>query len=224
MYLRPTAEIAPDALLPGDPGRALTLAQELLDRPRMSNHHRGLWGYTGTTSGGVRLTIQATGIGGPSAAIVLADLARHGVRRAIRLGTCTALAGGPALGSLLTVPCAVAIEGSSRSLGASGTVAPDRELDRRMLNAAAGAVSPTVVASVDVLHPASRLEPRDWRSDGVRALEMGTATLFALGATIDVAVASGLVVGRSDRDDELDDESLERASVELGALAARALG
>ena len=57
----------------------------------MSNHARGLWGYTGRTPAGVRLTIQATGMGGPSAALVLADLAELGVRRAIRVGTCVAL-------------------------------------------------------------------------------------------------------------------------------------
>ena len=44
--LRPTAPIAPDAILVGDPGRALLLAQELLEQPKMSNHARGLWGYT----------------------------------------------------------------------------------------------------------------------------------------------------------------------------------
>ena len=45
--LRPTAPIAADAILVGDPGRALLLAQELLEEPKMSNHARGLWGYTG---------------------------------------------------------------------------------------------------------------------------------------------------------------------------------
>ena len=38
----------------------------------MFNHHRGLWGYTGPArADGEPLTIQATGMGGPSAAIVL---------------------------------------------------------------------------------------------------------------------------------------------------------
>ena len=46
--LRPTAPIAADAILVGDPGRALLLAQELLEEPKMSNHARGLWGYSGT--------------------------------------------------------------------------------------------------------------------------------------------------------------------------------
>ena len=45
--LRPTAPIAAEAILVGDPGRALMLAQELLEEPKMSNHARGLWGYYG---------------------------------------------------------------------------------------------------------------------------------------------------------------------------------
>ena len=79
-HLRPTAPIAADAVLVGDPGRALLLAQELLEEPKMSNHARGLWGYSGQTPAGDALTIQATGIGGPSAALVLGDLAELGVR------------------------------------------------------------------------------------------------------------------------------------------------
>ena len=53
--LRPTAPIAADAILVGDPGRALMLAQELLQQPKMSNHARGLWGYTGVTANGDEL-------------------------------------------------------------------------------------------------------------------------------------------------------------------------
>ncbi|MGH2961258.1 MAG: purine-nucleoside phosphorylase, partial [Solirubrobacterales bacterium] len=78
LYLKPTAPIAPSALLPSDPGTALALAQDLLDEPRMSNHSHGLWGYHGETESGAELTIQSTGIGGPSAAIVLSELTELG--------------------------------------------------------------------------------------------------------------------------------------------------
>ena len=92
IHLRPTAPLAERVLLPGDPGRALTLAQTLLEKPLMFNHHRGLWGYTGPArADGEPLTIQATGMGGPSAAIVLTELISLGARRLIRVGTCGAL-------------------------------------------------------------------------------------------------------------------------------------
>src|SRR5215468_2990665 len=95
--LRPTAPFATDAVLVGDPGRALLLAQELLEQPKMSNHARGLWGYSGRTPAGHELSVQSTGMGGPSAALVLADLAELGLKRAIRVGTATAV--GPELGA-----------------------------------------------------------------------------------------------------------------------------
>ena len=67
LHLRPTAELAERVLLPGDPGRALALAQTLICEPRMFNHNRGLWGYTGPAQlDGEPLTIQATGMGGPA--------------------------------------------------------------------------------------------------------------------------------------------------------------
>ncbi len=113
-------------LLPGDPGRALALAQSLLREPRMFNHHRGLWGYTGTAPDGEPLTIQSTGMGGPSAAIVLTELIALGARRAIRVGTCGALAAGLALGELVIAREAICADGTSRALGAGERVAPTR--------------------------------------------------------------------------------------------------
>ncbi|MEA2289754.1 MAG: uridine phosphorylase, partial [Solirubrobacteraceae bacterium] len=88
IHLRPTAALADRALLTGDPGRALALAQALFDEtPKMFNHNRGLWGYTGTAIDGGPLTVQSTGMGGPSAAIVLEELCDLGLRRAVRVGT-----------------------------------------------------------------------------------------------------------------------------------------
>src|SRR5206468_11672663 len=44
VHLQPASELAERVLLPGDPKRALAVAQLLLDRPAMFNHSRGLWG------------------------------------------------------------------------------------------------------------------------------------------------------------------------------------
>jgi uridine phosphorylase len=54
------------------------------------------------THAGDDLTIQSTGMGGPSATVVLHDLAELGVRRAVRIGTCTSL-GELELGQLVRV-------------------------------------------------------------------------------------------------------------------------
>jgi purine-nucleoside phosphorylase len=60
IHLRPAAELAERVLLPGDPQRALTMAQALLESPRMFNARRGLWGETTTAGCGVIRAARAT--------------------------------------------------------------------------------------------------------------------------------------------------------------------
>lgn len=218
--LRPTAPIAPDLLLPGDPGRALALAQALLTDPRMANHHRGLWGYSGRTGAGRELTIQATGIGGPSAAAVLTQLAELGARRAIRLGTASSL-GANVPGELLAVSAALAEEGSSRALGDAPAL-PDPALHGGLVGAARGELVEAAVVSVDPFPEQANGRASEWRAAGVAASEASTATLFALGRRLGVALAAGLVVARGDGR-ELDDAAIERGSLRLGRFACAAL-
>jgi uridine phosphorylase len=216
IHLHPTAPIAPDALLPGDPGRALTLAQDLLDSPRMSNHNRGLWGYTGTTPSGRSLTIQSTGIGGPSAAIVLHELAELGVRRAIRVGTCGAAAEEPALASLLIATEAVAGDGASRALGAPEIVPASRALSEA-LAASAPAARPVRVATGDLYYggPAP--------PDGAVAVEMEAAALFALGASLGIEVGCILAVAAGPGGEpRISDEVLREVELAMGRAAAAA--
>ena len=74
----------------------------------MFNHNRGLWGYTGTAADGEPMTIQSTGMGGPSAAIVLEELCDLGLETAIRVGTCGALDADLRLGDLVIADAALA--------------------------------------------------------------------------------------------------------------------
>src|ERR1700742_3486054 len=117
VILKPHEPVAERVLLPGDPGRALRLATQLIDGPRMLNHHRGLWGYSGPAADGGPLTIKSTGLGGPSAAAVVADLLALGARRLVRVGTAAALGATP-LGALVVAESALAEDGASRALGA----------------------------------------------------------------------------------------------------------
>jgi purine-nucleoside phosphorylase len=57
-HLKPSTDYAEDALLPGDPGRALALAQQLLTEPRMSNHARGLWDIRDRLRRGIRSSMR----------------------------------------------------------------------------------------------------------------------------------------------------------------------
>src|SRR3954465_14657108 len=129
IHLRPHGDIAERVLLPGDPGRALRLAQQLITGvPKMLNHHRGLWGYGGIAADGHPLTVQATGMGGPSAAIVAEELIMLGARRLLRVGTCGALSADLELGQLPSADAVPPGDGASRALGATGPLTPDPEL------------------------------------------------------------------------------------------------
>jgi uridine phosphorylase len=230
IVLRPTAAVAEDALLPGDPGRAMALAQGLLAEPRMSNHAHGLWGYSGHTAAGRPLTIQATGIGAPSAAVVLRDLAELGVRRAIGIGTCVGLAAGLALGETLVCERALAADGTSRALGTGGGAVADAGLARALRAASGPRPRVATVASADVLYAAGDGVPaalrREWLDAGAVAAEMQAAALFALGARLGVAVACLLVVTDLDAEhrDRIGEAELESAALDAATIAARALG
>ncbi len=225
IHLRPTAELAERVLLPGDPGRALALAQLLLEGPLMFNHHRGLWGYTGRAADGEPLTIQSTGIGGPSAAIVLEELVALGALRAIRVGTCGALDGGLALGELLVAREALAADGASRMLGAGERIAADAVLTAALEGASARAGD--TIVSTDLFYEPDRARERDWRAAGAVAVEMEAATLFAVGARLRVPVACVLAVSdviHADRGrSRIDDDSLLAAAEAMGRIAVAAL-
>jgi purine-nucleoside phosphorylase len=237
IHLRPTAPLAERVLLPGDPGRALILAQSLLVEPRMFNHHRGLWGYTGAAADGAPLTIQATGMGGPSAAIVLAELIELGAGRAIRVGTCGAIERSLTLGDLVVAREAVCGDGTSRALGAGGRVMADGPLTQRLIGAEPAA-TPGAVVSVDLFYDSGRPSGADsgrpsgadsGRPSGADALavEMEAAALFALGAARGVPVACILTVtdvfDAAGARTRIDDHRLLDASERMGAAAAAAL-
>jgi uridine phosphorylase len=209
--LRPTTEIHPDAILVGDPGRSLALAQVLLEQPKMSNHARGLWGYSGRTPEGQELSLQAPGMGGPSAALVLADLAELGVRRAVRVGTCAALAPGLRPGDLVWV--GEARPWSVDGRGAGSPVFPDESLAARLRSELGDEATAGAIASLDVLHPS----PGHALPDG-EAADMQTAALFAAGADLGIALAAVLIVTDAENAESLDDEAL----AERAATAARA--
>jgi uridine phosphorylase len=219
-YLRPTAPIAPDVLLPADPGLAMAVAQRVLTKPAMANHHHGLWGYSGRTGADRELTIQSTGVGAPSAAAVLGELASHGVRRAVRLGRCAALPGGPAPGSVLVIVGAVGADGVSAALGADRST-PDRALTAALEEAVGAA--PAVVASADL--PASAQSPAriaEWRRDGAVAADLETAGLLAFAGRLGTSAAAAVLVCESENG-RLDEAEAEASLIELGAGLTRAL-
>jgi uridine phosphorylase len=210
-------------LLPSDPHRALSVAQHLLEAPRMFNHHLGLWGYTGTAADGEPLTIQSTGMGGPSAALVVEELIALGARRLVRTGTCGALAAGIELGAVLAVEAVLPADGTSAALGANGWLASDLVLLERLV--AAGA-RPSTVASSDLFYDRRAGEAAAWARGGAVAVEMEAAAIFQLAARR--GVRAGAVLGvtevpAGDRTRRAGPEEVERIGLRLGEAGYSAL-
>jgi len=190
----------------------------LTDQPRMLNHNRGLWGYTGTAADGELLTIQATGMGGPSAAIVTEELIRLGARRLVRVGTCGALTPALRLGDLVLAETAIPHDGASRALGASGPLAADATLLAALRAAAPDAHSGPVLSS-DLFY-----DPDPTHPPGAVAIEMEAATIFALAARHGLAAACVCVVSDIvDTRERIGDEALLAAEEEMGRVALAAL-
>ncbi|MBV9006203.1 MAG: hypothetical protein JO181_16195 [Solirubrobacterales bacterium] len=227
IHLRPNAPLAPRVLLPGDPGRAMLLAQDLLDEPKMFNHHRGLWGYTGRAGDDELLTIQSTGMGGPSTAIVVAELADLGAKRLVRVGTCGALRPSLRLGDLLVAREAISSDGTSRALGAADRIAPSPGLLEALLAATQGApgAHAGAVASTDLFYDAPPDQEKRWIAAGALAVEMEAATLFAVAVKRGLEAAALLIVSDLLHPSRarIAEDLLHEAEHRLGQTALRAL-
>jgi DeoD family purine-nucleoside phosphorylase len=223
-HLNPAAELAERVLLPGDPHRALAMAQVLLDAPRMFNTRRGLWGYSGRAGDGAPLTIQSTGMGGPSAAIVVEELIRLGARTLVRTGTCGALVDDLGLGDLIAASEVIAADGASRALGARPRLAADPGLTAAL--AAAGADRTATIVTSDLFYDPDTGRPDAWRAEGAVAIEMeaagvlATASLHGVRAACLLMVTDLLAGGGRER---MEHEAIERRSARLGEVALAAL-
>ena len=189
----------------------------------MFNHHRGLWGYSGRARDGELLTIQSTGMGGPSAAIVVEELIALGARLLVRIGTCGALVDDIELGTLLPVEASLAADGTSRALGADGRVRADSDV----LDALAGGTgtSPVTAVSTDLFYDAREGLPESWVEAGASVVEMEAAAVMQT-ATRHGARA-GCVVAVSDRVSgervRASFEEVEEMGVALGEAAWRGM-
>ena len=158
------------------------------------------------------MTIQSTGMGGPSAAIVVEELIDLGARMLIRTGTCGALDAGLELGDLITVAAALAEDGASRALGAAERATPDPELTGA-LERAGGGEAVTVRVHRPLLRPAAGTVEA-WRQAGAAAVEMEAAALLTAAARRGARAACVLLVSDvldGDGRRRLSDDELEAA-------------
>ncbi|QLG27010.1 nucleoside phosphorylase [Halorarum halophilum] len=105
-------DVADTVLLPGNPER-VDKVTALWDESKEVGQHREYRTATGSYDG-ERLSVTSTGIGSPSAAIAVEELARVGVDTFIRVGSCGAIQEGMAVGDLVISSGAVRQEGTSK--------------------------------------------------------------------------------------------------------------
>ncbi|MBW7909177.1 MAG: nucleoside phosphorylase [Kiritimatiellae bacterium] len=106
-------DVAGYAFLPGDPGRVPKISEGWDDLQEVCRVREYVV-HTGTVQG-VRMTAASTGIGGPSLAILVEEMAKLGTHTFIRLGNSGAIADQVQLGDYVISTGAVRDEGTSRS-------------------------------------------------------------------------------------------------------------
>ena len=105
-------DIGKYVILPGDPKRVQKIA-EYFDERHFVADNREFMTYTGSLEG-VKVSVVSTGIGGPSAAIALEELAKCGAHTFIRVGTCGGMQLDVEGGDIVIASAAVRQEGTSR--------------------------------------------------------------------------------------------------------------
>jgi len=186
-------EAAKYAILPGDPKRVDRIAKFLDDVKEITfnREYKSISGYYK----GVKVLAMSTGMGGPSTAIGVEELANVGVKAMIRIGSCGALKSGIKLGDLVIVNGAVRDDGASNAyIDKAFPAIPDTELLMNVIQAAKHMEYPYHVGigrSHDCLYgdPKENLDAY-WGSKGVISSDMETSTLFVVGSLRGVKTAS----------------------------------
>ena len=228
------------AIMPGDPGRVEKIAA-YLEKPRFLNANREYTSWIGWLSGEPVLAVSH-GIGGPSTAIAVEELAELGVHTFIRVGTC----GGIAL--KVQSDDVVIATGAIRHEGASREYAPiefpavaDYQVQTALVEAAKALGKPWhagVVQCKDSFYgqhspermPVSyQLQSKweAWKRLGVLASEMESAALFTVAAARGVRCGSAFhVIWNQERNaaglDQTRDEDTDSA-IRVGVEAVKLL-
>ena len=200
-------EVGRYVILPGDPKRCAKIAQHF-EAPRLIADHREYVTYTGTLDG-VPVSVCSTGIGGPSAAIAMEELAMCGADTFVRVGTCGGMQLDVLSGDLVIATGAIRMEGTSREYA---PIEYPAVADLTVTSALCGAAKKlgmryhTGVAqckdsfygqhSPQRMPVSYQLENKweAWKRMGALASEMESAALFIVGGALRVRVGSVLLV------------------------------
>jgi purine-nucleoside phosphorylase len=191
-------DYAEACLLPGDPLRAKYIAETFLEDVFQRNAERGMLGYTGTFRG-VPVSVQSSGMGCPSAAIVIEELVQLGVKKIMRVGTCGGLQPDQTMGDLIIAVSATPADSTATHYVGGEPHAPtaDFALVHEAVHQAKHLGKPVRVGPIvssDVFYQPDVGQAQRWSDRGILAVEMEAAVLFTLGALRNIQAACMLIV------------------------------
>lgn len=200
-------------ILPGDPKRCEKIAQYFDDAVLIADSREYVT-YTGYLDG-EKVSVTSTGIGGPSAAIAMEELALCGADTFVRVGTCGGIDLDVKGGDIVIATGAIRMEGTSREYAPIEFPAvADLEVTNALVQAgkALGYTCHTgVVQCKDAFygqHEPERMPVsyellnkwEAWKRLGCKASEMESAALFVVASHLRVRCGSDfLVMGNQER-------------------------
>jgi DeoD family purine-nucleoside phosphorylase len=191
-------EYAEACLLPGDPLRAKYIAETFMEDVVQRNHERGMLGYTGTFNG-KPVSVQSSGMGCPSAAIVIEELVQLGVKKIMRVGTCGGLQPDQTMGDMIIAVSATPADSTATHYVGGEPHAPtaDFGLVHEAVHQAKHLGKPVRVGPIvssDVFYQPDPNQAQRWSDRGILAVEMEAAVLFTLGALRKIQAGCMLIV------------------------------
>ena len=220
-------DYAEACLLPGDPLRAKYIAETFLDDVVQRNGERGMLGYTGTFDG-KPVSVQSSGMGCPSAAIVIEELVQLGVKKIMRVGTCGGLQADMTMGDLIIALSATAgrlDRAPTTSVGEPHAPTADFGLVHEAVHQAKHLGKPVRVGPIvssDIFYNPTPAMAARWSDRGILAVEMEAAVLFTLGALRKIQTGCMLIVSDVIVEGEflrISDEDMRKAVDEMTELA-----
>lgn len=236
-------------LLPGDPGRVDRIAGHCEASEVVAQNRE--YKLVNATYEGRELTICSTGIGSPSAAIAVEELAAVGCETFVRVGTTGALQSGIDIGDMVVATGAAKDEGTTERYEDTAVPAvPDYDVLSALVDSAeanegraaadgtsgeaASRVHVGPVATDDAFYAETDEYVEAWEAAGLQCVEMEAAAIFSLArrkglaagaiCTVDGNLVEGTQKGATD-DDELPEKAknnVERA-IEIALTAATTL-
>ena len=219
-------DYAEACLLPGDPLRAKYIAETFLADVVQRNGERGMLGYTGTFEGRP-VSVQSSGMGCPSAAIVIEELVQLGVRKLMRIGTCGGLQPDMRMGDLVIAISATAADSTASHYVLNEPHSPtaDFGLVHEAVHQARHLGKPVRVGPIvssDIFYSPDHGLAGRWSERGILAVEMEAAVLFTLGALRKIQAGCMLIVSDVVVEGEflrISDADMKKAVDEMTELA-----